>query len=104
MAEGKHTTKEALDIGKKLGLTWKKVKPETLRQGMDVEEEHNHDKPTDSVNTNVAHGDMNKVAKIAIVHLGEMPDYYTRLEKMEKEGKKNIIRNQIKRYGNNKNT
>jgi hypothetical protein len=49
--------------------------------GMDVESEHGlHDS-----NTNVTNDDPLMTGKIALAHLNEFPDYYTRLEKMEKE-------------------
>ena len=86
MIGDKHTTREAYNIGKKLGLSWNKIKPDVLKQGMDVEEEHNDNKPIDRVSPNIAKGDMTKVAKIAIAHIGEIPTYYDRLEKMEDEG------------------
>ena len=97
----KHTIEEAKSIGDKLGLNWKRVKPDTLKAGMDVEEEHNDNNPIDNVNPNVAKGDKKKIAKIAIAHIGEIPDYYKRLEKMEGEGKKNILKKIIKTYGKN---
>ena len=57
----------------KLGITEKDVDPKELKMGIKVEYEHT----TDS-----------EVAKrIALDHLAEIPDYYTRLAKMEAEGK-----------------
>ena len=49
--------------------------------GMDVELEHGTVDP----NTNVTNDDPLTTAKIALAHLNEFPDYYTRLEKMEVE-------------------
>ena len=49
--------------------------------GMDVELEHGKIDP----NTNVTNDDPLTTAKIALAHLNEFPDYYTRLEKMEIE-------------------
>jgi len=50
--------------------------------GMDVELEHG----TVDSNTNVTNDDPLITGKIALAHLNELPDYYTRLDKMEKEG------------------
>ena len=49
--------------------------------GMDVELEHGLRDP----NTNVTNDDSLVTGKIALAHLNEFPDYYTRLKKMEKE-------------------
>jgi hypothetical protein len=51
---------------------------------MDVELEHGlHD-----LSTNVTGDDVVVTAKIALAHLNEFPDYYTRLERMEEEAKR----------------
>jgi len=49
---------------------------------MDVELEHG----TRDSNTNVTNDDPLMTGKIALAHLNEFPDYYTRLKKMEEEG------------------
>jgi hypothetical protein len=49
--------------------------------GMDVELEHGLRDPA----TNVTNDDPLTTGKIALAHLTEFPDYYTRLAKMEKE-------------------
>lgn len=49
--------------------------------GLAVELEHGTGDPE----TNVTNGDEVMIAKIAWAHLKEIPDYYTRLLKMEKE-------------------
>ena len=72
---------EAKKIGEQLGIKWDKFDVEQFRQGMDVELEHGvHDSAT-----NVTNNDSLTTGKIALAHLNEFPDYYTRLEKMEKE-------------------
>ena len=48
---------------------------------MDVELEHGNVNPL----TNVTNNDPLATAKIALAHLNEYPDYYTRLDKMETE-------------------
>jgi len=50
--------------------------------GMDVELEHGTIDP----HTNVTNDDPLATGKIALAHLNELPDYYTRLDKMETEG------------------
>jgi len=82
MENKKHfTTKEAKKIGEALGIDWTKFEVEQFRMGMDVELEHGLRDP----NTNVTDDDPLMTGKIALAHLNEFPDYYTRLEKMEKE-------------------
>lgn len=76
------TTEEAKKIGEQLGIDWLKFDVEQFRMGMDVELEHGL---VDS-HTNVTDDDPLTTGKIALAHLNEFPDYYTRLEKMEKEG------------------
>lgn len=76
------TTEEAKKIGEQLGIDWSKFDVEQFRMGMDVELEHGL---ADS-NTNVTNDDPLMTGKIVLAHLNELPDYYTRLEKMEEEG------------------
>lgn len=75
------TTEQAKKIGEKLGITWDKYDVEQFRMGMDVELEHGSRDP----HTNVTDDDPLITGKIALAHLNEFPDYYTRLEKMEEE-------------------
>ncbi|PIR13153.1 hypothetical protein COV49_03160 [Candidatus Falkowbacteria bacterium CG11_big_fil_rev_8_21_14_0_20_39_10] len=76
------TAEEAKKIGEELGIDWTKFDVEQFRMGMDVELEHGLVDP----HTNVSNDDALITGKIALAHLNEFPDYYTRLEKMEKEG------------------
>ena len=71
----------ARDVGEKLGIKWDKFDVDQFRQGMDVELEHG----TCDKNTNITYDDPILTGKIALAHLNEFPDYYDRLEKMEKE-------------------
>lgn len=80
-AKKKITTEEAQAIGEKLGIDWSKFDVEQYRMGMDVELEHGLRDPE----TNVTSDDPLTTGKIALAHLKEFPDYYTRLHKMEKE-------------------
>jgi len=75
------TEEQAKEIGEKLGITWDKFDVEQFRRGMDVELEHG----TENSVTNVTDNDPLTTGKIALAHLNEFPDYYTRLDKMEKE-------------------
>ncbi len=77
----KFTTEQAKQIGEQLGIKWDKFDIEQFRMGMDVELEHGS---VDS-NTNVTNDNPLITGKIALAHLNEFPDYYTRLDKMEKE-------------------
>jgi hypothetical protein len=82
MTSKKHfTTKEARQLGESLGIDWSKFDVEQYRMGLDVELEHGLVEP----GTNVTNNDPTMTGKIALAHLNEFPDYYTRLEKMEKE-------------------
>lgn len=82
MSEKKHfTTEEAERVGKAIGINWSKFDIKQFRMGMDVELEHG----TISPSTNVTDNDPVMTGKIALAHLNEFPDYYTRLEKMEEE-------------------
>jgi len=83
MTEEKHfITEEAKRVGEALGIDWTKFDVEQFRIDMDVEMEHGTVNPK----TNVTDDDEMTTGKIALAHLNEFPDYYTRLEKMEKEG------------------
>jgi hypothetical protein len=83
MTRSKHfTIEEAKRIGESLGIDWSKFDVEQFRMGLDVELEHGK---RDSI-TNVTQDDEVLTGKIALAHLNEFPDYYTRLQKMETEG------------------
>ena len=80
------TADEARVIGEEIGIDWATAPfdIEQLRIGMNVELEHGlHD-----ARTNVSDDDPHVTAKIALAHLNEFPDYYTRLERMEGEAKR----------------
>jgi hypothetical protein len=78
------TPEKAKEIGEALGVDWKKFDLEQFRVGMDVELEHGKVNP----NTNVTNDDPLMTGKIALAHLNEFPDYYTRLLKLEEEADK----------------
>ncbi len=82
MTGKKHfTADEAREIGEKLGIDWSKFDVEQYRMGLDVELEHGLVDP----HTNVTDDDPIMTGKIALAHLNEFSDYYTRLEVMERE-------------------
>lgn len=80
------TAEEARQAGEKIGIDWASASfdVEQFRMGMDVELEHGSD---DSM-TNVTDDDPIYTAKIALAHLNEFPDYYSRLERMEEQAKR----------------
>ena len=75
------TTEEAKSIGDTIGVDWNSVDLEQFRMGLAVELEHGAQDPQ----TNVTNDDMTMTGKIALAHLKELPDYYTRLREMEGE-------------------
>jgi uncharacterized protein DUF5661 len=77
------TIEEAKRIGEALDVNWSKFDVEQFRMGLAVELEHG----VSDLLTNVTHDDEMITGKIALAHLNEFPDYYARLEKMEKEAK-----------------
>jgi hypothetical protein len=77
---------EAQQIGEQIGIDWDTApfNVDQFRRGMDVELEHGlHDRLT-----NVTDDDPLITGKIALAHLHEFPDYYTRLEQMEEQAKR----------------
>ncbi|TML91320.1 MAG: hypothetical protein E6G08_00830 [Actinobacteria bacterium] len=77
---------EARRIGMEIGIDWDSAPfdVEQFRSGMDVELEHGtHDPRTD-----VTGDDPLVTGKIALAHLNEFADYYSRLERMEEQAKR----------------
>lgn len=77
----KFSSGEAKKVGEELGIDWTDYDVEQFRMGMDVELEHG----TVDASTNLTNDDPIMTGKIALAHLNEISDYYTRLEKMEQE-------------------
>ncbi len=77
------SAEEAKKIGETIGIDWSSAPfdVEQYRMGLDVELEHGVVDPQ----TNVTGSDPIVTGKIALAHLKEFPDYYTRLAKMEAE-------------------
>ena len=84
MSESEHfTAEQAREVGAAIGIDWDTAPfdVEQFRAGMDVELEHGSADPA----TDVTGSDPFVTGKIALAHLNEFPDYYTRLGKMEAE-------------------
>jgi hypothetical protein len=84
MTTNEHFTfEEARRIGTEIGIDWdtSPFDVDQFRQGLDVELEHGSHDPQ----TNVSESDPIVTGKIALAHLKEFPDYYTRLKRMESE-------------------
>ena len=87
MTSSKHfTIEEAKRIGEALGIDWSKFDVGQFRMGLNVELEHGK---RDS-STNVTQDDEVLTGKIAVAHLNEFSDYYTRLQEMETEAGENM--------------
>lgn len=83
MPTRKFTVEEARALGQKIGVDFNVIDLDQFRMGLSVELEHGaRDRETD-----VTGGDPVATGKIAWAHLKEIPDYYTRLAKMESEAK-----------------
>lgn len=65
----------AMIAGNSIGVDWTKYSLEQFIKGMNVELEH----------ADITRGSPILTAKIVLAHLKELPDYYDRLEKMEKK-------------------
>ena len=87
MTESKRfTSEEARQVGEQIGIDWSSAPfdVDQFRMGLEVELEHGLHDPA----TNVTGDDPLVTGKIALAHLNEFPDYYTRLEQMEEEAKR----------------
>ena len=87
MAAGMHfSADDARRVGAEIGIDWDSAPfdVEQFRKGMDVELEHGLHDPA----TNVTGNDPVVTGKIALAHLHEFADYYTRLAEMEAEAKR----------------
>ena len=84
------TTEEARQIGAEIGIDWTAAaySVDEFRAGLAVELEHGLHDPE----TNVTNDDPHVTGKIARAHLNEFADYYTRLERMEEQAKRDWSR------------
>jgi len=80
------SAEQAKSVGAQIGIDWASAPfdVEQFRAGMGVELEHGSRDPV----TDVTGNDPIATGKIALAHLNEFPDYYTRLETMEEEAKR----------------
>ena len=80
---GTFSEDEARAIGEAVGIDWavSRFDVAQFRMGLEVELEHGRRDPA----TNVSDDDEITTGKIALAHLNEFPDYYTRLAEMEGE-------------------
>jgi hypothetical protein len=87
------TSDEARSVGERIGIDWAAAPfdVEQFRMGMDVELEHGlHD-----LLTNVTDSDPIVTGKIALAHLNEFPDYYTRPRQDGRRGQAGSRRQQL---------
>ncbi len=82
-SHGRVSIQEATSVGERIGIDWASsaFDVEQFRAGMEVEFEHGARDPA----TDVTGDDPILTGKIALAHLNEFPDYYTRLKRMEDE-------------------
>jgi hypothetical protein len=80
------TSDEARRIGEQIGIDWANAPfdVDEYTAGLNVELEHGSQDPA----TNVTEDDPILTGKIALAHLNEFPDYYTRLKVMEDEAER----------------
>jgi hypothetical protein len=86
MSTREFTQEEARAIGQRIGIDWSvgDVDLEQFRMGLAIELEHGTQDPA----TDVTHDDETITGKIALAHLKEIGDYYTRLAAMEREAER----------------
>ncbi len=77
---------KARAIGETIGIDWATSRFDVaqFQKGLEVELEHGIRDPA----TNVSDDDEITTGKIALAHLNEFPDYYTRLAEMEAEAER----------------
>jgi uncharacterized protein DUF5661 len=77
---------EARRVGEQIGIDWgsSPFDVDQFRRGMEVELEHG----LRDLDTNVTGDDPLTTGKIARAHLNEFADYYTRLEQMEEQARR----------------
>lgn len=79
----------AKDVGDVLGIDWRRVPLEEFRRGLEVELEHGRAHE----DTNITDDDLVLTGKIALAHLHEFYDYYTRLDMLEARAKAGLAPN-----------
>lgn len=80
LTESKKFSKDdAKKLGDKLNVNWNKVDLSQFTVGLGVESEHDDGSELDVVDSDL------DLAKIVLAHLKELPDYYTKLKKVEED-------------------
>jgi len=74
--------KEISKLIDKYNIDLNNISIQTIKDGINVELEHGYKA---GLYMNVTNDDIDQTFKIAMAHIDEFPDYYERLEKMEKE-------------------
>ena len=75
------TMPEAKRLGETLKIDWSRFDVEQFHKGLHVELEHG----LCDLTTNITHSNPTLTSKIVLAHLNQIPDYYTRLEKMKQD-------------------
>lgn len=83
MKTKRFTKEDSKRIGESLGIDWTRFDIEQFRMGLDMELEYG----SYNLLTNVSNNDEIITGEIALAHLNEFPDYYARLQEMEKKAK-----------------
>ena len=73
------SVQEAKLVGDAIGIDWNVVDINQFRRGLEVELEHG----LVTSGTNVTNDDMLTTGKIALAHINEISDYYTKLDLLE---------------------
>ncbi len=94
------TAAQVKELGDRIGVDWTVVDFGEFMQGVKEELEHGctFAVAPDPNQTNVTGDDLIATAKIALAHLYEVTDYYTRLEKLEDEGEEHWESNDPKQW------
>jgi len=69
-----YNIKDAVDAANELNIKFDKFSPLEFLEGINIEAEHGNINPI----TNVTDDDLIKIAKIALAHLNEYPNYYNK--------------------------
>ena len=94
------TAPQVKELGDTIGVDWTVVDFGEFMQGVKEELEHGctFAVAPDPNQTNVTGDDLVATAKIALAHLYEVTDYYTRLEQLEDEGEEHWESNDPKQW------
>ncbi len=82
------SAEEARRIGESLYLDWEQVDLEQFRQGL----MGNRDQETVDPDTGLTFNGVLDTGKVVLAHMQEIPDYFTRLEKLRAEAEESQAR------------